>query len=145
MTVGRICVRDVDLADIGDSAQVAAERMHSRNVGTLVVLNQSKEPIGLITDRDLAVRVLAKAANPVGTRVGEVMTQTLRTVREDTPIEDALRIMRAGPFRRLPVVDAKGKLVGLVSLDDVLSLLTEEFSDIGKLLQGEDPRSIAKS
>ena len=59
MSVKRICVKDVDLADLAASVQVAAGRMHSRNVGTLVVLDEEKKPIGLITDRDLTVRVLA--------------------------------------------------------------------------------------
>ena len=143
MAVGRICVREVDLAEISESAQVAAQRMHDRNVGTLVVANAERKPIGIITDRDLAVRVVAKGRNPVDTTVGEVMTTDLKTVEEQTSLEDALRVMRGGPFRRVPVTDGNGTLVGLLSVDDVLDLLRQEFNEIGQLLQRESPRGLA--
>lgn len=143
MSAGRICVREVDFAEVGESVQAAAQRMNSRNVGTLLVLDQEKRPVGMLTDRDLAVRVLAKAGDPIETTVGEVMTKSLRTVSENTPIEDALRMMRTGRCRRLPVVDSLGKLVGLLSVDDILDLLIGEFRDIGVLLSEETPRSLA--
>lgn len=143
MSVGRICVRSVDTADLSESVVVAARRMHTRKVGTLIVLDNAKEPVGLVTDRDLAVRVLAESLDPGQTSVGDVMTPHPHTIREDAPIEEALRIMRAGRFRRIPVVDNQSKLVGLLSLDDILALLTEEFREIGKLLEEESPRSLA--
>ena len=142
MTVGRFCVREVDLADPDESVQVAANRMHSRVVGTLVVLDENKHPIGIITDRDLAIKVVGGGKDPFTTRVREVMTTRLRTVREETPLEEALGIMRAGPFRRLPVVDAQGKLVGLLTLDDVIDLLREELDQIAELLHKESPESL---
>lgn len=145
MAVGRICVREVDLADINESAQVAAQRMHDRNVGTLVVANAQRKPIGIVTDRDLAVRVVAKGRNPVEATVGEVMTTDLKTVGEQTSLEDALHVMRSGPFRRVPVTDAGGTLIGLLSVDDVLDLLRQEFNEIGRLLERESPRSLAGS
>ena len=145
MAVGRICVREVDLAEIDESAQVAAQRMHDRNVGTLIVANAQRKPIGIVTDRDLAVRVVAKGRNPVETTVGEVMTTDLKTVEEQTSLEDALRVMRSGPFRRVPVTDAGGTLVGLLSVDDVLDLLRQEFNEIGQLLERESPRGLASS
>ncbi|MDB5387503.1 MAG: putative signal transduction protein with domain [Planctomycetaceae bacterium] len=125
--------------------QVAASRMLDRNVGTLVVVNGRSEPIGMITDRDLTVRVLAPAMNAALTRVGEVMTSDPQVVSETTEIEDVLRIMRAGPYRRLPVVDARGQLVGLVSLDDILDLLSEEFRSIDTLLRHETPDILAST
>ena len=145
MAVGRICVREVDLAEIDESAQVAAQRMHDRNVGTLIVANAQRKAIGIVTDRDLAVRVVAKGRNPVETTVGEVMTTDLKTVEEQTSLEDALRIMRSGPFRRVPVTDSGGTLVGLLSVDDVLDLLRQEFHEIGPLLERESPRGLASS
>lgn len=145
MAVGRICVREVDLADINESAQVAAQRMHDRNVGTLVVANAQRKPIGIVTDRDLAVRVVAKGRNPVEATLGEVMTTDLKTVGEQTSLEDALHVMRGGPFRRVPVTNAGGTLIGLLSVDDVLDLLRQEFNEIGRLLERESPRSLAGS
>ena len=144
MTVGRICVREVDLAEPNDSVQSAAQRMHSRNVGTLVVLDPARKPIGIVTDRDLVIRVLAEGRDATQVTVDEVMTQDLRTIDEDCPIEAALEAMRAGPFRRVPVVNRKGELTGLLSIDDVLDLLAEEFRSIGALLHEEDPRRMAE-
>lgn len=144
MTVGRLCVRDVDVAEPNESVQVAARRMHSRNVGTLVVLDPAKKPIGLVTDRDLTVRVLAEGRDGSQVTVDEVMTQDIRAVDEDCPVEAALEAMRAGPFRRVPVVDKKGELVGLLSIDDVLDLLAEEFQSIRRLLNKESPNELAQ-
>ncbi len=145
MSIGRICIREVDIADADETAQVAAQRMHDRKVGALVILNKAREPIGIITDRDLTVRVLATGRDCVQTTLSEVMTRTPKTVREEAPIEEAVRIMRRGAFRRLPVVDESGKLAGLVTLDDILDLLTEEIREIGGVLAQETPRSLARA
>lgn len=143
MSIGRICTRNVDLATPDETVLVAAQRMHSRNVGSLLVLNQDSMPIGVITDRDLAIRVVGKGSDPASVTVEDVMTKAPDSVEENAPIETAISRMRSGPFRRLPVVDQDGKLVGLVSLDDILELLVEEFKDIGKLLQKESPAGLA--
>ena len=144
MSVGRICQREVDFADPTESAFRAAERMHQRTVGALVVLDADRRPIGIVTDRDLTVRVLAGCRDASTTTVAEVMTRCPQTVNEETSIEDALSRMRSGAFRRIPVVDREGRLVGLVTLDDVLMLLCEEFSTIGTLLQRETPVAAAE-
>jgi CBS domain-containing protein len=145
MTVGRICQRDVDLAGADESVWQAAERMHQRTVGTLVVLDEAKKPIGMVTDRDLAIQVIAERRDPYTTSVGEVMTKTLKTVSENDSIEAALSLMRSGAFRRLPVVDANGTLVGIVTFDDILMLLAEEFGQIGQLLERQTPRAAAET
>lgn len=143
MSVARICTRSVDLADPGESVQVAANRMHTRNVGTLVVTDEQNRPLGILTDRDLATRVVARGLDCATTTVNEVMSQAPDRVTEQTSIEAAIATMRAGAHRRLPVVDEKERLVGLVSLDDVLDLLSEEFEEIGKLVREESPETLA--
>jgi CBS domain-containing protein len=143
MSVGRICTREVDLAEEHEPLQAAAERMHARNVGTLVVLNAAKEPVGILTDRDLVVKGIAKGLDAYEAIVAQVMTPCPVCVQEATPIEDALRIMRSGAFRRLPVVDHERKLLGLLSLDDILALLAEEFQEVDRLLSKEGPRVLA--
>jgi CBS domain-containing protein len=143
MSAGRICVREVDLVEPGESVHAAAQRMHARNVGTLVLLDSEKRPLGMLTDRDLTTRVLAKGYDAAQTTVGDIVTKCLQTVSENTPIEDALRVMRAGNCRRLPVVDHDGKLVGILSVDDILEVLISEFRDLGALLREESPRSLA--
>ena len=143
MSVGRICVREVDIAEPGENVQTAAMRMHARKVGSLVVVSTSREPIGIVTDRDLTVRVLAQGLDPVETTVAQVMTPRPKVVRDGSSIEESLRVMRAGVFRRVPVVDPSGKLAGLVTLDDILDLLSEEFRDIRGVLEQESPRTFA--
>jgi CBS domain-containing protein len=139
MSVGRICLRDVDLAEPGESASEAARRMRERGVGTLLVLDQAKRPVGLVTDRDLAMRVVAAGRDPRRVTVRQVMTPHPRTAGENTPIESALSLMHSGGFRRLPIVDDDGRLVGILSLDDVLALLAEEFASIRALLERVAP------
>jgi CBS domain-containing protein len=143
MSVGRICSRSVDTAELTDSVHSAAERMHARQVGTLVVVDKEQRPLGLVTDRDLVVRVMVESQDPAKTCLWEVMSQLPRTVSEETSIEEALGVMRSGPYRRLPVVNAQGHLVGIVSVDDVLSLIAAEFGEIGRLLHKESPEGLA--
>jgi CBS domain-containing protein len=145
MSVGRICVREVDTAKPDESVAVVAQRMHQRAVGTLVVVNHAFQVVGLVTDRDLVSRVLAKGRNPLETTVQDVMTMAPKTVSEDTPIESALLTMRTGRFRRLPVVSRAQVLLGLLTLDDVLMLLAEEFTQIGRLLKRETPRAVVEN
>jgi CBS domain-containing protein len=143
MSVGRICVRSVDSAEMSETAILAARRMRDRNVGSLVVVDRERHPLGLITDRDLAVRVLAEGRDATQTLISEVMTRLPHTVREETPIEEALGLMRSGACRRLPVVDQDRRLVGVLCLDDVLDLLAEEFGEVRTLLRKESSESLA--
>jgi CBS domain-containing protein len=144
MSAGVYCTREVDLADADESVRAAAARMRDRNVGTLLVLDQDKIPIGIVTDRDLTLRVLAGGLDGYQTCVGDVMTTVPAAISEDTSLDVALGVMRSGPYRRLPVVDTEGRLVGLLSVDDVLDVLADEFRQIGELLQREGPSSLAK-
>ena len=141
MSVGRICTRTVDVAAPDETAQVAASRMKARNVGTLVVLDRNQSPVGIVTDRDLTLCVVAQGLDPTMTELEVVMSKLPESVTEGTPIEAAIGIMRRGGHRRLPVVDDEGQLVGLVTLDDVLNLLSEEFEEIGELIRKEGPSS----
>jgi CBS domain-containing protein len=117
--------------------------MNTRNVGTLVVIDTHKSPIGIVTDRDLAMRVVGQGLDPNTTTIESVMSALPETISEDTSIEAAIAAMRRGPHRRLPVVDIHNQLVGLLSLDDILNLLSEEFEEIGKLVRREAPNVLA--
>jgi CBS domain-containing protein len=144
MSIGRICVRQVDTAHPDESIAVVAERMHQRSVGTLVVVNHAGQVVGMLTDRDLTMRVLAKGLIPAVTAVHEVMTVAPRTALEEASVESALLIMRAGKFRRIPVVDRFNKLVGLITLDDILMLLADDLAEIARLLRRESPQGVAE-
>ncbi len=139
MSVGRICSREVYLVEESDSVAAAAKRMKSARVGTLVVVDEEKAPIGIITDRDLALRVLAEDRDPQAVMVRAVMTGDVRMVSEDTPIESALSLMRSVRCRRLPVINESREVVGIVSVDDVLLLLAEEFQLLETLIEREQP------
>jgi len=144
MTIAKICSRNVDLVDQDETVWQAAVRMRQRAVGTLLVLNESNQPIGIVTDRDIMERVVAENRLPNRTQVSAIMTRDPTTIGEDEPIQRALARMRRGGFRRLPVVDQEGKLVGLVSMDDILMLLAGEIAQLGQVVQRETPRSIAE-
>ena len=131
MAIGAILSREVHLVEPDETVHAAAQRMADRKVGTLVALDLSRVPVGILTDSgDLVERVLADGLDPRRTTVEEVMTTAPETIREDTPIEDALAFMRRTAHRRLLVVDVHDSLVGVVSLDDVLGPLAEEFAQI---------------
>jgi len=138
MAVGDLCKRDVDTAHYDESALDAARRMRDRQVGTLVVVDEGR-PVGIVTDRDLAVRIVAAGLDPGTTRVSEVMTPSPTTVTEETEVATALGCMRTGRFRRVPVVGADGKLRGILALDDVLGVVATELAEVGPLLLREAP------
>jgi CBS domain-containing protein len=137
MFVRDLCRRDVDTASYEETALDVARCMRDRQVGTVIVVDD-RRPVGIVTDRDLAVRVLAGGLDPQ-TRVSEVMTPSPTTIQEDATIVIALGYMRAGGFRRLPVVRGDGSLVGIVALDDVLGQMADELAEIGPLLGREAP------
>jgi CBS domain-containing protein len=144
MFANRIAVKHVDTARPDESVWLAAERMHQRGVGALVVVNEGRVPIGILTDRDLVERVLTKRLNLDATPVTAVMTKDLMTIHQNGSIEAALLVMREGQFRRLPIVDDQGCLTGLVCLDDILMYFAHEFTAIGQLLRTETPRAVAE-
>ncbi|MHC5211882.1 MAG: CBS domain-containing protein [Planctomycetota bacterium] len=143
MTVGRICCHSVDKARADETARVAAQRMATRNVGTLVVVDADERPIGILTDRDVALKVVGEGLSSYDIEVRDLMTPRPATVTVDLPVEDVLGHMRQAGVRRLPVVDAEGRLAGLVSVDDILGLLAGEFDELRGLLRGSSPQSLA--
>jgi CBS domain-containing protein len=142
LNVGKICSRDVDLADSDESVYEAAKRMQARRVGTLVVLDDDRRPVGIVTDRDLVLRVLATSKDPETTWVRDVRTSPVYSIAEEATIDDAIGKMRAHRCRRLLVVDRKGALVGIVSLDDVLAILAEQLHGVAALLESEAPHAL---
>lgn len=120
MKVVEICTRQVAVAAPRETVLAAARRMSERGVGTLVVVDELQRPLGIVTDRDLALRCTARPRDPRRTRLYQVMSSPVVWVREEAAVEDALDEMVRLRMRRLVVVDARDRLVGLVSLDDAL-------------------------
>lgn len=134
MSAGALCVRSVQIASPDESARAAARRMAKEGVGTVVILGLEQRPVGILTDRDVALRCVAEGRDPDATSVGSLMTAPPTCVHESTPIETALARMAGASVRRLVVVDDDGRLVGILALDDVLELIAEEAAAIGRLL-----------
>ncbi len=99
-----------------------------------MVLSEERHVVGMLTDRDVVVRAAADGLDVNVVTAAEVMTRNVETVADTTPIEDAVGLMRSARLRRLVIVDEKEEVTGVVSLDDVLAFLAEEFSAIGRLV-----------
>lgn len=143
MAVGEICNREVVIAEKSLSVTEAARLMRTHHVGDLVVVEESegrRRPVGIVTDRDVVVEVVAAGVNPDALKVGDIMGPDVATVRESEGLFEALRYMRDKGVRRMPVVDAGGGLIGILTLDDLLSLLAEEMSELAKLVSHERQR-----
>ncbi|HWR78397.1 MAG TPA: CBS domain-containing protein [Thiobacillus sp.] len=143
MAVGEICNRDVVIAEKILSVVDAAQLMRKHHVGDLVVVEEKdgrKHPVGIVTDRDIVVEVVAAGVNPDTLKVGDIMGTEVATVRESEGLFEALRYMRDKGVRRMPVVDREGGLVGILTLDDLLSLLAEEMTELAKLVSHERQR-----
>jgi CBS domain-containing protein len=135
MSVGSICSRVVVTARPDESVREAAIRMGRHDVGTLVVVDEEAIPSGILTDRDIALRCVGRSLDPDATEVADVMTAPVATAGEHTSIEDAVARMAGAGTRRLVITDASDRLVGILAMDDVLDLLVEEATDLGRILR----------
>lgn len=100
------------------SVQEAAQAMRDSDIGDVIVLDDSEQVCGIVTDRDIAVRFVAEGKNPAGTPLGEIYSRELQTLSPKDSVGDAVRLMSEKAIRRLPVVD-EGKPVGIVSIGDL--------------------------
>ncbi len=141
MMVGEICQHNVVVVPRGETVVDAAKRMRMGHVGDVIVVEQrngSRVPVGILTDRDIVLSIVASDPDHLSfLTVDDAMSSDLVTTREDVDVSDALRTMRERGIRRLPVVDAFGALVGIVSTDDLLRFLADEVGDIVRLMSRE--------
>jgi CBS domain-containing protein len=136
MQIGSLCRRPIVVAGRESTVREAAELMRRYHVGTVVVvevLNGSQVPLGIVTDRDIVVEVIAMKLAPEDLTVGDIMSTELVCIREDCDVHQAIRVMRERGVRRMPVVNDKEALAGLVSLDDLIPLVAQELADLAKL------------
>jgi CBS domain-containing protein len=140
MFVGEFCSRNpVTIAATADLVE-AAQAMRTQHVGFLVVTgdgNARGAPVGVLTDRDVVVAVVAKGVDPGAVTVADAMSRDPFVVRVDARPERALREMRTYGVRRAPVVDVEGRLVGVLSLDDVLDWLATTLLDAAGTVRRE--------
>lgn len=141
MNVGSICNRRVVTASPQLDIQAAAELMRQEHIGFLVVVPQEprgpQPPLGVLTDRDIIVSVVAKRADPVSLKVGDVMSMQPVVVGENDAVDLALKTMRRAGVRRLPVVNSRGEIVGVLSFDDLLEFVAREMESLSGAVRNE--------
>jgi len=139
MEVGTICQRLVFTIRRFDEVTRAAQLMREKHVGYLVVveLDPLARPVGVLTDRDIVIGVVARGVDPKAVCVGDVMTVDPITVREADSVEAALKKMREFGVRRLPVVNDRRELVGILAIDDVLQFIAGGAQDVVNTIRKE--------
>ena len=138
MPVGEICNRDVVILKRDDTIQEAAKLMRQHHIGDVLVVEELggiQVPVGIVTDRDLVVEIMAPDLDQKVITVGDIMVRELAAVNESIGVFEAIQYMRSKAVRRLPIVDENGGLVGILTLDDLLELLSEELLAIAKLVK----------
>ncbi len=147
MSVGDLCQRDPVIARPDESAREVAVRMDRVGVGSAVVVDLAERPIGIVTDRDLAMKVLRRRKDPDTTPVRAVMNDDVVTVRESAPLVRAFNRMRQDGIRRIPVTNADGELAGILTWDDALQVIADEVAGAAAVArtQMQNSRQRAKS
>lgn len=141
MSAGSLCSRIVATAASRETVRTAARRMLKHDVGTLVVLEgeDGVRPTGILTDRDLATRVLAEDRDPDTATIAEVMSHPVQAVDEHTPVDEAMARMGRAGVRRLVVTGEGGRLVGVLSLDDVIEAQARQAAAISRIIEQQQP------
>ena len=145
MPVGEICNREVVVAERTTTIVEAARLMRRYHVGDLVVVDEvqgRRVPVGLVTDRDLVVEVIAREQPFASCTVSAIMSATVVCVPETAGVIEAIQLMRSHGVRRVPVVDAGGALVGILAADDLLDLLAEELSALARIAPRGQEREV---
>lgn len=136
MTVGKFCNREVIIAEKNSTVAEVAKLMRQHHVGDVVIVNTNGDrakPIGILTDRDIVIELIACDVPLDSVSAGDVMSYELVTAREEDSIWDTLQHMRAKGIRRVPVVNDADVLEGILSIDDLLELFAEELNLLAKV------------
>jgi len=136
VTLAKLTRRTVETVHPTASCVEAAQRMRDAGVGSVIVA-ESDRPLGIVTDRDLAVRVIAAGLQPDRVTVGQIMSGRPIFVSEGRDLGEVLQLMRDLTVRRMPVVDADQRLVGVVSLDDVILALSGSLALVAETIEKE--------
>ena len=142
MNVGSICKRQIVTVTPRSDLATAAELMREKHVGFLIVVEpepqaQYGRPVGVLTDRDIVISVVARGADPTLLTAGDVMNREPVLAEESDSVDHALRTMRRMCVRRLPVIGSRGMLTGVLALDDVLDVLAAEIGEVSGTVRNE--------
>jgi len=143
MTIGEFCNREIIISNREDSVLEAAKLMRKYHVGDVIVVEQrgdERMPVGILTDRDIVVELVAREVDATDVTVGEAMSNDLLTVNENEQLTELVQQMQGKAVRRVPVVDANGALVGIVTADDLIDLIAEQLTSLVGMVQREQHR-----
>lgn len=135
MKLNEIFTRSVVTAEPGETLTAIALKMQEHNVGAVIIV-EDRKPVGIVTDRDLALALGAQGVSPQA-QVRQVMTRHVLAIPEDTGIYTATQFMREREVRRLPIVDREDRVVGIVTLDDLLRFLGRELYNLAEGIKHE--------
>lgn len=136
MNAGSVCKRGVVTVTASEDLIGAAHVMREKHVGYLIV-SERRKVVGVLTDRDIVVGVLAQEVDARALKVGDVMTRDPLLIEEEQSIEAVLCHMREAGVRRVPVVDRSGALTGVLSIDDVLEQIAQDLLNIAGSIRNE--------
>jgi CBS domain-containing protein len=124
LRVGDIMTKEVTTVPNGELIGQVAKLMKKEDIGSVIVVDakSKKHAKGIITERDIIHKILARKKDPYEVRVDKIMSSPLRVVRPDTTIEDAAKAMRENGIKRLPVVNDDSELVGIISEGDIMRI-----------------------
>lgn len=145
LTAGDLCTRATVVAPRSMDVQQAASLMREHHVGCLVIVDDmavGRLPVGMLTDRDIVTEIIAKGLDPRTLRVEDVMSADPGVAYTADSLPDVLAGMRRKGARRLPVVDARGVLQGIIALDDVLEAIAEQLDAVVKALTSGRSREL---
>ena len=143
MTISEFCNREVVFTKRDTSIPQAARLMRDHHVGNLVIVEKEagvRRPVGIVTDRDIVVEVLAKDVPLDSVTVGDIMSHDLLLGEEEDGLWTTIQRMRSRGIRRIPVVNAEGGLEGILTVDDIFELLSEELAMLVRLIAHEQER-----
>jgi CBS domain-containing protein len=134
MRIAELCTRAVVTCRRDATAQTLARVMRDRHVGDVIVIDEREVPIGIVTDRDLVVQVMAAGVAPEALRAEDLIGGGLTTALTSETVYDAIWAMRSKGIRRLPVVDEQEHLVGVLTSDDITEFLAQELTGIARVM-----------
>ena len=136
MSIGEFCTREVVIVERGTGIVELAQLMRKHHVGDVIVVDIQGDlvvPVGIVTDRDIVVELIAGEVDLDSVTTGDVMNPELITAREKEGIWDTLQRMRSRGIRRMPVINEDGGLEGILTVDDLIELLADELDLLAKI------------
>lgn len=140
MNAGELCNRNAVVADASSTIPQIAQLMREFHVGSVIITKDSsglRKPIGIITDRDIVIEMIAKDLPVDSCNAGDMMSYQLVTARENEDVWEVMEEMRSKGIRRIPIVDHRDALVGILAADDLIEYVRDQLDELAGLLGRE--------